>query len=215
MNLTELSFASGMTKNKAFRLLTTMEQQGMIDKDKEGRYYFGINTFIAARNALTRIDIPEVFPFLEKVAMQLNEDVYLARKTTGLPLLVDFANSRQQVTVRSCIGCVLRDQGNENTRELVRVSVGALDPDVTTVAIDLPISRNRETGALVVVAPTFRMSPERIRSEVIPVLQETVRQMGYFQAESMVRTSHLETVQDGQKRRAKDHLGASVQIRCP
>jgi len=184
MNLTELTLASGMTKNKTFRLLATMEQQGMLDKDKQGRYYLGINTFIAARNALTRIDIPDVFPVLENVALQLNEDVYFARKTTGLPLLVSVANSRQQVTLRSCIGCVLRDQGSENTWELVRVSVGVLDPEITTVAIDIPAFGENEHCALVVLAPTFRMSPERIRSDVIPVLHETVRKMGHLHAES-------------------------------
>lgn len=211
MNLSELALACGMTKNKAFRLLKNLELQGILDKDTQGRFYFGIKTFFAARHALTRIDIPEVFPFLENIALRLNEDVYFARKTTELPLLVAVANSRQLITVRSCIGCVLRDQGSEKTRELVRVSVGALDPEVTTVAIDLPVYRERESNALVVVAPTFRLPLERVQTEVIPVLRETVRQLGQLEAESIplslmrggtagcVRRAPPRTVRSGQK----------------
>lgn len=213
MNLTELTLASGMTKNKTFRLLTTLELQRIIDKDKQGRYYFGINTFMTARHVLTRIEVPEIFhPFLEKVAVQFNEDVYLARRTRGQTILMTMASSSQKVTIPSFVGSVLRESLAENNagfrscHEVIdggNVSVGTLDSEITTVAVDIPGFGEMEQAALVVVAPTFRMPSERIRSDVIPVLHETVRQMGHFRTESVQRTLQAATVQ-GESRESSE-----------
>lgn len=194
LSLADLTLATGMTKNKMFRLLKTFELQGILDKDKAGRYAFGINAFIVAQNVFNRIEMLDVIhPFLEKLAWQLNEDVYLARKVHGQATFVAKVNSRQKVTIRSYIGSVLREAPREKSEGFmdclevidgVTFSVGAIDPEITTVAVDLPACGKRERGTLVVVAPTFRMPLERIRSHVIPVLHETVGQMGHFQTES-------------------------------
>jgi DNA-binding IclR family transcriptional regulator len=219
MSLTELTLASGMTKNKTFRMLTTLELQGILDKDKQGRYYFGINTFMTVRHVFNRIHVPEIIrPLLEKVAAQLNEDVYLARKIKGKAILVTTVNSSQKVTIRSYIGSVLPESPDEKSEALrsshevfdgARVSVGMLDPEITTVAMDIPGFNEQERAALVVVAPTFRMSPERIRSDVIPIMYETVCQMEHFSGWSSGAFRH-EMVKDAYKSGAKDHLGASI-----
>lgn len=217
LSLADLTLATGMTKNKMFRLLKTFEFQGILDKDKTGRYAFGINAFIVATHVFNRIEMHDVIhPFLEKLARQLNEDVYLARKVYGQATFVAKVNSRQKVTIRSYIGSVFREVPGEknefmNCHEVVNgitLSVGAIDPEITTVAVDIPACGKR--GSLVVVAPTFRMSPERIRSDVIPVLSETVHQMGRFQVGFAGRTLHTEMVQGAQKRTAKDGLGSSI-----
>ena len=185
MTLTELCIATGMTKNKTFRILKTLEHQGIIDKDKQERYHFGISTFMTAQRLLSRAEMPELFrPSLEKLAEHLNEEVYLARKTMeGEAVLMIMAKSSQKVTIRSYLGSILRDSSHTKVScpskviNGASVSVGVLDRDITTVAVDIPGFGEVEQGALVVVAPTFRMLPERIQSDVIPVLHDTVRQM--------------------------------------
>lgn len=217
LSLADLTLATGMTKNKMFRLLKTFEFQGILDKDKAGRYAFGINAFIVATHVFNRIEMQEaIHPFLEKLARQLNEDVYLARKVYGQATFVAKVKSLQKVTIRSYIGSVFREAPVENNEFMdchevvngITVSVGAIDPEITTVAINIPACVKREWGALVVVAPTFRMPLERVRTDVIPVLDEIVRQMGHLQAESARRTFPLQH----KKKPAKDHLDKHV---CP
>jgi hypothetical protein len=194
MKLNELTTASGMSKNKTFRLLKTLEFRGIIDKDTEERYYFGINTFILARHALNRTEMPEVYPSLKQVAAHLNEDVYLARKTKGQAVLVAVVNSSQKITIRSYIGSLFQESpaekntGSWNYYQIgdgVSVSMGVLDTEITTVAIDIPVfsERSRQAGCC---GPDIQNVAERIRIRSYSVLQETVRHMEHSQAESML-----------------------------
>ncbi|MBU5613819.1 helix-turn-helix domain-containing protein [Geomonas azotofigens] len=203
MNLAEVIAASGMTKNKTFRMLTTMEYRGVIDKDRDGRYHFGMNTFMVARRALTRIELPEAVPFLRELALLLNEEVYLARKRDGQTMLVAVANSRQKVTVRSYLGLLLPEPPGCPAIEGAQVTEGVLDPEITTVAVDLPPFGDGEFGALVVVAPTFRMAPERVRTEVIPALRKTVGRMGRLSANSVLRTLQKGGAAQGGERKSR------------
>lgn len=185
MTLTELYLASGLSKNKTFRLLTTFERNGVLAKDQQGKYGPGISTVVAVRKIISRGDsCAAIRPVLETVAGQLNEAAYLASRIDGQAVLIDMVDCSQSVRVRSfighTIGCrtVRSDPVSQSccgVRDGVTVTVGGIDPEITTLSIDIVTITGRIAGALVVIAPTYRMSPERIVGEVIPALHETVR----------------------------------------
>ena len=58
---------------------------------------------------------------------------------------------------------------------VVTVDTGGLSAEVTTVSIPYNNEHGVEIGALVVLAPTYRMTPNRIKTELIPVLNDAMQ----------------------------------------
>lgn len=186
MTQTELCLASGVSKNKTFRILATLEKNGVLARDQHGRYRPGITTLVTARRIVSRENPGDAIrPVLEYVAGRLNEAVYLAAAEDGRAVLIDMVDCRQRVRVRPFTGVITSvwtngiDALSASCRKVcdgVTITVGELDPEVTTLSIDIATSSGSVAGALVVVAPAYRMPPGRIRDEVIPVMREAVEQ---------------------------------------
>lgn len=180
--LSQLSRSVGISRNKMFRLLATLEQHGIVEKSGEGWYRFGDMAFVLARRIIVSESIMDhARPIMTELAGRLGESVYLAtNKEDGVALLQDMVACRQPVRTASFIGAAfpLPCQGgalalaksNPVKYPGVSVDVGGLDSEVTTVSALVRDSRNSTCGALVVLAPTFRTSTERIRSEIAPAL---------------------------------------------
>ena len=187
MSLTNLSLAAKVSKNKTFRLLTNFEQNGILEKDARGRYFLGKSTYATARKIVAKgVTADKVQAVLEKLAGQFEEAVYFARNSAGQATLIDMVDGSRKVMTRSLIGTVLPPQDPQREKpqaiypyqaDGVTIYPGTIDPEVTAVSIEMADSSGKVFGSLVVLAPTFRMPQERIRTEVIPALHETIRQM--------------------------------------
>jgi len=177
--LNDLYMATGISKNKTFRLLTSFVMSGVLIKDRYGKYSLGNSTYITARKILARDELTvNVRPVLESLAVQLDEAVYFARPDSKGLVMTDMVDCRQKVRGRSMVGTLLCG----GTDEGVTVSHGGIDPELTTVAMTLKNCSGMVSGALVIVGPTFRLSDERIGDEIIPLLQRSMRQLPMFTA---------------------------------
>ncbi|WP_460596779.1 helix-turn-helix domain-containing protein [Geomonas sp. Red276] len=196
MTLTELIMASGISKNKTFRLLSTFEKQGILDKDLYGVYSLGSSASMAARKVLWRGNVGDaVDPALKKLAGLLDESVYFAHRSATRTTLMYMADCTQKVRVRSLVGSVFNERAACETVEAgkamegVRITVGAVDREVTTVALDLAPLGEEGFSSVMVIAPSFRMTPQRIRGEIVPALREAVRELKKEQSEPKRRRS--------------------------
>ncbi|MCM0082177.1 helix-turn-helix domain-containing protein [Geomonas sp. Red32] len=213
MTLTELIMASGISKNKTFRLLSTFEKQGILDKDLYGVYSLGSSASVAARKVLWRGNVGDAAdPALKKVASILDESVYFAHRCASRTTLMYMADCNQKVRVRSLVGSVFFERANGETvpagkgMEGVRITVGAVDREVTTVALDVAPVGDDGFSSLMVVAPSFRMSHQRIAEEIVPALREAVRELREEQSEPKRRRSQPAVVHLAPQRAAKRSL---------
>ena len=183
LTLSWFSNRLGISKNKMFRLLATLEQREVVERCDSGGYRLGGMAFALARRILASESIlSQARPIMAELAKRLDEAVYLANYSNGTALLQDVIDCRQAIKATSFVGSVL--PGIQKTEKQsaalppskqkliagVLVTEGALDLEISTVSAEFGDSENPSAGALVVLAPTFRMTPERIRSEVAPAL---------------------------------------------
>lgn len=187
LGLTQLSNCMRITKNKTFRLLATLVQCGIVDKDQKNNYSIGIATIGIARRMLARNStLDSVRPWIEGLVKLFNEAVYFAYYKDGKAVLVDYVDCSHPIRATSFVGITLSHSDSINLVTNcncvtkigdITLSVGGLDPDITTVSIPFFNDRGVRTGALVVLAPTFRMSMDRINTEIVPALKEVMQQV--------------------------------------
>lgn len=183
LTLSWFSDRLGISKNKMFRLLATLEQREVVERCASGGYRLGGMAFALARRILASESVlSQARPFMVELAKQLDEAVYLASYSNGTALLQDMVDCRQAIKATSFVGSDLPGLQKAEKQSAavlpskqkmiagVLVAEGALDLEITTVSAEFGDSANPSAGALVVLAPTFRMTPERIRSEVAPAL---------------------------------------------
>jgi DNA-binding IclR family transcriptional regulator len=186
LSLMELTSAGRLSKNKAFRVLSSFEHNGVLEKDARGRYSLGTTAFVTARKIVSRnVPMEKIRAVMEKLAGELDEAVYFANNVAGQATLMEMVEGSHKVRARSFLGAVLGDgSGRKNLRGErpkviggVTICCGTIDPEVTTVSIDIANNSGALIGSLVVLAPSFRMPLQRVSDEVIPVLEETIRQV--------------------------------------
>ena len=180
--LTQLSRSICFSKNKTFRLLTTLEYYGIVEKDSQSNYGIGLTALAAARKVLDKSSsLDKVRPYLKAVSEAINEAVYFAYYGREEAVLVDFVDCRHPVKAASFVGSSFILSGCGNSDRKVRrvvgigdiiVDAGGLDPEITTVSAPMVKADGAALGAMVVLAPSFRMPLERIKTEIVPVLRE-------------------------------------------
>lgn len=185
LGLTQLSTCTGFSKNKAFRLLSTLERCGIVEKDTRNNYTIGIATIGLAHKIMAKSTVLDnVRPYMEGLAKVVNEAVYFAYYTAGEAVLVDYADCCHPIKATSFVGKAIQLPDSTNLVICgtsvtkigdISVDVGSLNLDITTVSIPFVNDKGVKIGALVVLAPTFRMPLKRIKTEVVPALREVMQ----------------------------------------
>ena len=178
---------TGWTKNKTFRLLATLEQIGVVEKDSKSKYSLGPSAYGIAHRILEK---PSNFcwarPAITQLAERFNESVYFAKLIAGTLHLVSWADCRQEVKAVSMVGkqlllsnanIITEASAGQKNNVTFFIETGVLDTEVTTVTTLITDPLTCPSGALVVVVPTYRLSMERISSEIIPALAFVTRQL--------------------------------------
>ncbi len=181
--LSHLSECLGMSKNKTFRMLVTLEERGVVERFGSGWYRFGSKAFALARRILMSESVLcHARPIMTELVGVFNESVYLATYKNGIALFEDMADCNQAIKSASFVGAEfpflhvpVKLPASSSRTELesfpgLIVDEGILDNEITTVSVEFNDSVNSPAGALVVLAPTFRMNVERIRSDIAPAL---------------------------------------------
>ena len=104
--ITHLAKRLGLTKSRVFRLLATFEQKGYVKKSTaQGKYSIGISAFETSRKLLTRMELlSKAKPFMDALVRECSESIYLAIPSGDDILLIEMANSNQQVQVIPLVG---------------------------------------------------------------------------------------------------------------
>ncbi len=190
LTLSWFSDRLGISKNKMFRLLATLEQREVVERCASGGYRLGGMAFALARRILASESLlSQARPVMAELAKRLDEAVYLASYSNGTALLQDMIDCRQAVKATSFVGSALPGLQKIEKQSAalppskqkliagVQVAEEALDLEITTVSAEFGDSGNSSAGALVVLAPSFRMTPERIRSDIAPALLAGARRL--------------------------------------
>jgi IclR helix-turn-helix domain len=145
LGLTQLSDDTLISKNKTFRLLSTLEQCGIVEKNEKSTYKIGMATIGIARKIMAKTSLLDsVRPYMEGLANDVNEAVYFACYIAGEAMLVDYADCCHSVKATSFVGKVLLlpDVSNLDIHGVslsktgdITVDVGGLDPDITMVSM--------------------------------------------------------------------------------
>jgi DNA-binding IclR family transcriptional regulator len=191
VTLSHLSRTFGLSKNKIFRILSTLEQRGLVEKDRLCQYRLGVTAFGTARRILSSQSVLDhARPIMVELAAALNEAVYLATMVGSEAMFQEMVDCHHPIKTESFIGSRFPFPGaadaGSDSREFevagIRIYVNELKEEATTVSAPLVDSSGRIVGALVVLAPSFRMPMELISSEMlVPIsaaAQELSRKLG-------------------------------------
>ncbi|MDD2735394.1 MAG: helix-turn-helix domain-containing protein [Desulfuromonadaceae bacterium] len=181
LTLTYICKSTQITKNKAFRMLATMIQCGILEKDERSIYKIGITSIGNAHKALAKASSLDKARFMmESLAKTINEAVYFAKYTGPEAVLVDFVDCCHPIKSASFIGAAIKLPPVTYGISVAKISditvdINGLSAEITTVSLPYGNGEGVATGALVVVAPTYRMTPERIEMEIVPALRDVVQ----------------------------------------
>lgn len=185
LSLGQLTTHLRFNKNKTFRLLATLEQYGLVEKDDKSKYTFGVASLEIARKIISkRSTLDYVRPYLKEVSDLVNESTYFAYIGPKNMLLVDFIDCSHHIKVASLVGRSVMIPGlttfsaqinNFEGTINILVDKGGVDPEVTAVIASIGIDSGARCGAIVVVAPNNRMQMVRIQTEIIPVLKKILK----------------------------------------
>lgn len=201
VRISHLSTSLGLNKTSVFRLLATFERRGYVEKeDQGGTYRLGLTAYEIGQKFLLRMNLlRKAKPMMVRLAHDCDEAVYLAVPRDNEVLFLDMVDTSQQVKTIPLVGqrfpiketaagkailansaehlnaaaASLNPQENRSIIELGGcIDHNILGAEIASVAVPLADPNNQHLGALVVVAPDYRMDAGRISSEIMPLLIE-------------------------------------------
>lgn len=95
-----------LSRNKAFRLLATLEEKGLVAKDTQtGTYSLGLHAFEMAQHILKSDNLIRLaHPIMVELARKLDEAVYITVMNNDEVLFLDMVDSFQQIKAADLVG---------------------------------------------------------------------------------------------------------------
>lgn len=207
LTLADAARGTELSASTALRLLRTLEGSGFVRKDEDGAYRPGLRIVQLGAQALSHESIISLAePSLARIVEVTGESAYLnvqAHHGQGHDQGLYIAMCEGTHSVRhsswvgrtvplkgSASGAVLT--GNTPSSGYVVVDRG-VEPDVTAIAAPITVTTHAPDGsvtgsrviaALSVVAPTYRMTPEKIQAIGVLVAAEADRILNAYQQEN-------------------------------
>ncbi len=102
----ELADKLQISRNKAFRLLATLENKGLVEQNLEtGAYYLGLHAFEMAQHILKSDNLIRMaHPIMVELVRKLDEAVYITVMNNDEVLFLDMVDSFQQVKAVDLVG---------------------------------------------------------------------------------------------------------------
>lgn len=96
----------GLSHNKAFRLLATLEDKGLVERNKlNGTYNLGLQAFEMAQHILKSDNLIRMaHPIMVELARKLDEAVYFTVANNDEVLFLDMVDSFQQIKTADLVG---------------------------------------------------------------------------------------------------------------
>ena len=97
---------TGLSRNKTYRLLSTLCEKGLVERDETtGRYQLGIYSVALAQKFLKKTSvITYAHPIMEELARKHHEAVYMTVVQDDKVLFVDMVDCEQQIKATSLVG---------------------------------------------------------------------------------------------------------------
>lgn len=104
--ISELSRRLGMNKTSVYRLLSTFEKRGFVERGEDSvKYRLGLMAYEMGQKLLSRMGmLRKARPSMERLARACNESVYFVVQRGNEVLLLDMIDSTQQVKIVSLTG---------------------------------------------------------------------------------------------------------------
>ncbi len=207
VGVTQLSVKLGINKSVVFRLLSTFEQRGYVERAVlPGRYRAGLSAYETGRKFLQRMEIlNRAKTIMEGLSRETNETIYLAVPGREDFLLLEMVEPTQQVRIIPLVGtrypfqkfsagkviqAFMADQDDLSwEQQQIREQVSSIDQDALgegIVSLAVPIFNVNAAicGSLCLVAPDFRLSQEQVKESLLARLkaagQAVSAKLGYF-----------------------------------
>ncbi len=101
-----LAETMGLSRNKVFRLLATLEERGLVEKEENtGCYRLGLPAAELAQKLLKNVSLIQIaHPIMETLARKHDEAVYMTVLSGDEVLFLDMVDSGQQIKAASLVG---------------------------------------------------------------------------------------------------------------
>lgn len=105
-SLMQLADRLGLSRNKTFRLLSTLGEKGLVDRDgNTGTYQLGIYSVVLGQKFVMNANVVNyAHPIIEELAKKHDEAVYMSVIKDDEVLFLDMVDCEQQVKTASLIG---------------------------------------------------------------------------------------------------------------
>lgn len=195
-SLSQLSKRLDMTKASLFRLMATFENMGYVERgQRSGEYQLGMAAFETSQKLLSRMSLlRKARPVMSQLARQCDETVYLIVRRDDDALFLEMADTDQKVNVvpltsqrfplNSCApGQLLlafsksptesdqSDNGSSFRQQRYYIDHNGLGEGSSSLAVPVFQQGQKLAGCLAIVAPTFRMDDNRVKTELLPALK--------------------------------------------
>ena len=105
LGVSELGRRIGVNASTASRLLSTLEQQGFVERDQRGPYRLGLKLVALADRVLARLDVRALArPLLERLVAATGETATLSVPGEGVAITVDFVASESTIASIARLG---------------------------------------------------------------------------------------------------------------
>jgi DNA-binding IclR family transcriptional regulator len=148
LGVNELGRRLGVNASSASRLLATLEQGGLVERDALGPYRLGLGLLRLAHAALDRLDVRELArPLLAELARSTGETATLSLPETGpgAAVTVDFVRSPASVASTAVLGRPTVPHATAVGKVVLAFRPGGLPPQPLAVLTDRTIT---DAGAL-------------------------------------------------------------------
>ena len=201
VRISHLSEKLQMNKTSVFRLLATFESRGYVERKKDsGKYSLGLSAYEIGQKLLSRMSLlKHAHPVIERFVRECDEAVYITVQRDNEVLFLDMVDTSQQVKIVSLIGkrfplastapgqIILAhnslQQGGANLSTLPNAAqiiekgyiyeTGGLGDGICCIAVPLFSTGGEINGALCLIGPDFRLTEEKIMSNLLPKLRDT------------------------------------------
>jgi IclR family transcriptional regulator, KDG regulon repressor len=105
MTLAEITRTSGLSKNKTFRILYTLEKHQCVARNSEGAYRLGVRFLHFGQHVQDRLDLRDTArPVLDWLAEQTRESIFLGLRDGDDALCVDARESPHSIRLFARVG---------------------------------------------------------------------------------------------------------------
>ncbi len=105
LSLAEIVRRTGLSKNKAFRILYTLEQRNLVRKQNNGHYVLGVGCLIYGERARKQIDLIDAArPVMDRLVAETDETVFLGVLDGQQALCIDARESSKSIRLYARIG---------------------------------------------------------------------------------------------------------------